>query len=189
MSGLRNLACGAALALIAVFAIAPHAGYTISSTPVMVVNPVTVGNPDDPAAFAKAQGIQHPFHITARCPEGDSQACVLTDAVDFSTLFPNQRIIIEYYSISCTFVTGLSLRTVEFIDSNNFIHYSAPILDHAGASVNFVSAVTIAQPARIYLDPGTKLDLSATAFGTPTSITNLVGLSCDYVFSGQAIAP
>ena len=179
----------AACLLVSAISAAPYPALALSSTPVTVTNPVTIANPDDPAAFAKAQGIQHPFHITARCPEGDSQACVLTDAVDFSTLFPNQRIIIEYYSISCTFVTGLSLRTVEFIDSNNFIHYSAPILDHAGASVNFVSAVTIAQPARIYLDPGTKLDLSATAFGTPTSITNLVGLSCDYVFSGQAIDP
>ena len=185
MSGLRNLACGAALALIAVFAIAPHAGYTISSTPVMVVNPVTVGNPDDPAAFAKAQGIQHPFHIVAGCAIKNLFFCV--GVTDFSALFPNQRIIIEYYNVTCSFSTGLSLRLVEFSDESNSVPYNAPILDHTGGFDGFGgTTVVISQPVRIYLDAGTRLTLFAAAAGTTA---NSLNLNCEYIFSGQAISP
>ena len=188
MSGLRTFALGAALALIAVFAIAPHAGYTISSTPVTVVNPsvpVTVGNPDDPAAFAKAQGIQHPFHIVAGCAIKNIFFC--DGVTDFSALFPNQRIIIEYYNVTCSFSTGLSLRLVQFFDESNSVPYNAPILDHTGGFDGFGgTTVAISQPVRIYLDAGTKLTLFTAAAGTTA---NSLDLNCDYIFSGQAIAP
>jgi hypothetical protein len=180
MSGLRNLACGAALALIAVFAIAPHAGYTISSTPVMVVNPVTVGNPDDPAAFAKAQNIQHPFSMQFECSFNFSIFCE-ADPTNPPRVPATQRWAVESLSYRCMtarseFLIDAGITTMTGLAAHFLPFVSTPIV----SNVLNGNVTNVALNLRFYEEPGAPISFTFLASDITTG-------QCNITISGQAI--
>ena len=188
MTAPRMFAFAAALALSAAIAIAPHAALALGSTPVTVTNPsvpVTVGNPDDPAAFAKAQGIQHPFQIGFSCKTPVVTFACSAD-FDLSTYEPNRRLIIEYIDGNCTIAAGANLVLIQMdtVVAAATVSHLLPILDHVGAPSPFdsgaTSIVSFGQPVRIYADASTFINLIIAVSGGPVP-------NCTFNLSGQTI--
>jgi hypothetical protein len=181
MSGFRMFALGAALALIAAFAIAPHAAWTLSSTPVTVVNPsvpVTVGNPIDATVIAKAQGIQHPFTMGFFCTF--SLDVCQNDPTNPPTVPATQRWVIESVGYSC----GTDDRTLIFADISTTVAEQTVQFPLPVPPPNISSALQFVQTAlnlRVYEDPGAQVFFKFVAPGLRS------GGSCILTISGQAI--
>jgi hypothetical protein len=177
-------ALGAALALVAAVAIAPHAGYTLSSTPVTVINssvPVTVGNPIDPVIIAKAQGIQHPFTMQFGCTFPIQSNTCQTDIT--RTVPTTQRWVIESVGYSCnTDNTTLITATIVTVSPSvrEVIEFPLPVPPPSTGfeTLFFQSALNL----RLYEDPGTLF-----SFEFATEVFGGTRGGCNVVISGQAI--
>jgi hypothetical protein len=179
MSGLRLFALGAALALIAAFAIAPHAGYTLSSTPVTVVNssvPVTVGNPIDPIVIAKAQGTQHPFTMGFKCTF--SSGTCQPDQTNPPTVPTTQRWVIESVGYFCRTVNGLANANIDTTVAAQTVQFPLPVPPSHNALRSKV--VQSALSLRLYEDPGAQVSFEFVA-------PNFTGEGCVLAISGQAV--
>jgi len=193
MSVTRNFVFGVALALSVAFAAAPRAAFALGSTPVTVVNPsvpVTVGNPDDPAAFAKAQGIQHPFQTVIIC-SNLGNGC--SGSLDLASSNPNQRLIIEFVDAQCSMAPGASLFEVTIRNTGSGVEilHDLAIHDHLGVTLeagtdHAHNQVPLAQLVRLYADANTTIVVNADA---QTSNNSQSFASCALRLSGQAIDP
>ena len=188
MNAPRIFAFVTALVLSAAIAAAPHAALALGSTPVTVTNPsvpVTVGNPDDPAAFAKAQGIQHPFQMSLVCKTLVANF-VCSSNFDLSVHFPNQRLIIEYAEVQCTIAADGPLVLAEFetMVSGDGSGHTLPIVDHIGAPASLGSGnlVVLGQVVHVYADANTAIIFNAETSGSAPPV-------CTFTLNGQAIDP
>jgi hypothetical protein len=171
-SAARHLAFTAALS--ASLASSFAAAWAKETVPVDVVNPVTVANPADPAAFAKApNAIQHPFLLTQTCRFDDTVDC--SAAFNFHTTNPNQAVVIDDASGFCTTATAAQLVDVEVDVGKGTLFL--PITDHSGVE----GKITFGQDVHLSLAANTTVELTAEI----NDFT--LGIQCFLSVSGEAI--
>jgi hypothetical protein len=146
--------------------------------PVTVVSPpnapltVNIGNP---AAIAKAEGIQHPFSTEIQCQATNGAPCEATFNAP-----PNQRLVLEYIGAHCGMSSTAQLAFAEIGATNagaatlNFLGLNSVV---AGA----VNSQSVAQLMRIYVDAGTTVTVTFSI----SSIT--ASANCGGGIQGQAI--
>lgn len=174
------------LALVAALALSSAHAWALGSTPVTITNPsvnidgtVSVSNPADPTAFAKApNAIQHPFAMSNQCFFAGDTVCKIT--FDFSRTNPNQIIVIEDASGTCIISSGFQLleAQVDAMAGEVFL----PISDHIGAPFGTNSRLfTVSQFVHFSVIPNQAVDFLVEA--TAPS----VGQSCFLALTGEAI--
>lgn len=173
------------LALVAALALSSAHAWALGSTPVTITNPsvnidgtVSVSNPADPTAFAKApNAIQHPFAISNQCFFAGDTVCKIT--FDFSRTNPNQIIVIEDASGTCIINSGSQLleAQVDAMAGEVFI----PVSDHIGAPIGTKRLFTITQFVHFSVIPNQAVVFLVEATDP------LAGQSCFLALTGEAI--
>ena len=145
--------------------------------PVPTAPGVTVTNP---AAIAKAEGIQHPFQESLDCRPSASLTCEPS-----FTLNNNRRLVIEYVSAICTIPTntvlqGVGVRTT--VGSGGEILHVLNHVDHPSSDIATPHIAIAAHAVRIYADAG-----STVRFAAAVRSTGVPDWSCNVSLSGQSI--
>lgn len=166
----RHLAFG--ILLSTSLALASSNALALGSTPVTVVNP---------ADIAKSEGIQHPFHQSILCDDGQDFECL------GSMTLSNQRAVIELVSGNCNINNGVSLVELALLTvvGGSGGNQDIPIVDRVGIDTSSGKHfISFGGPVRIYADANTQIQ--AAAFGVGSDLTHL-GFVCAVQISGQLI--
>jgi hypothetical protein len=132
------------------------------------------GNQLTAADIAKAMGVQHPTSFF-----------IQTDNINGNTSYQvpaNQRLIIEFVGTSCILTNDASLNALGLALLKNNIE-SIVALSVSPVSTTNSTDVTFGEMVRIYVDPGTTLQLNP--LGRLTG--NNAQLGCGSTFFGQLI--
>ena len=148
---------------------------TVANTPlpVRVVNQPSA-SPVTAADIAKALGIQHPVSFAL------NKSTIAADNSSFQVP-ATQRLIIEYVTGYCRFSNG-SFGGLNILVSPSFEFYpvNIPLFD----PFNPPPSLTFAHPARIYVAPGSTVQLNALE---ETATASGAQLACTGFASGQLV--
>jgi hypothetical protein len=154
-----------------------HCALVRAADPLPVPTPPGPGiNINNPAAIAKAEGIQHPFQ--------HSDVCTSTAATceQSFTLSANRRLVIEYVSVICSIPANVALQvaavrtTLSGTEVTHVLNHTdrpPAATTHAGIAAHVV---------KLYADAATTIRFIAAV-----DATNVAEWTCNLSLSGQTV--